>query len=134
VQRRFVWALVLLSAMPVAAFLGTQAWGAASAVLLLVFLLAVGLAYTRLRRPVTGLLNWDGEQWYWTTQQVQAVSELACVLDLQRVLLLRVRCGSANPEWLWLESAAMGGSWLAMRRAVVAGHVQDQLPADVPPE
>jgi hypothetical protein len=134
-QRRLVLALVLLSAMPVAAFLGTQVWGAASAVLLLAFLTTVLFAYSSLRRPVQGLLSWDGEQWYWTTQQVQAVTELACVLDLQRVMLLRLRCGQASVQWLWLESAAMGGSWQALRRAVVAGHiVRSLMPADAPQE
>jgi hypothetical protein len=50
----------------------------------------------------------------------KAITRLLCVLDLQRLMLVRVVCEPAAVRWLWLESPLMDARWLALRRAVVA--------------
>jgi hypothetical protein len=129
-QWRLLLLLVVLTALQVAGFLATQAWGPGSVLLLLTFAGVVGFALMGLRRVASGQLLWDGAQWFWAAGRVQTVTELVCVLDLQRVMLLRIRCAQTGRHWLWLESAQMGHGWKALRRAVAAGMpLSDTVPA-----
>lgn len=77
------------------------------------------------RQAPRGQLRWDGERWQWSARPEAAVTQLHCVVDLQRRMLLRLCCGQVGPFgggciWLWLESDGMGPRWLALRRAILA--------------
>jgi len=119
-QRRALLALVSLGLLANAYFCYSQRWSITSVFLLLLNAACAGLAAMGLRQGPRGKLRWDGGHWYWFAEQDHAVVQLACVMDLQRCLLLRVACEPGPGLWLWLESPRMSEPWLALRRAVVA--------------
>jgi toxin CptA len=118
-QRGLLAALGLLGLGTVGYFCLQQPWGASSLFLVVVLCACCAGAAMGLYRAPTGQLRWDGERWHWTGAPDHAVTHLACVLDLQRCLLLRVHCTQGPVFWLWLQSHAMDARWLALRRAVV---------------
>ena len=120
-QRRALLALVALDLLVSAGFCYSQRWSSTTFFLLLLNAACAGFAATGLRRGPRGKLRWDGGHWYWSAEQDHAVLQLACVMDLQRCMLLRVACLPGANLWLWLESPSMSEPWLALRRAVVAG-------------
>lgn len=84
--------------------------------------LAAGLAWAR--SPV-GQLCWDGQDWRWESQGYQSgtpVRDLAVVLDLQRILLLRLENQDHATLWLWAGRSNQPERWLDLRRAVYARH------------
>ena len=112
---------VACGGLVVALFLVLQPWGIRAAALLLVYLASVLCAAMAQRKTCTGVLRWDGEHWYWSGFEDQVVSHATCVLDLQRLVLLRIQGTTDKVHWLWLQSLAMDSRWLAFRRAVVSG-------------
>jgi hypothetical protein len=112
-------ALALLGGLLCVVFWTKQTQVPAGICLGLTFLACTLLFLHALRKPVRGRLHWDGEWWHWSGQDEGAVTELVCVMDLQRCMLLRVRCCQMT-VWLWLEADAMDARWLAMRRAILA--------------
>jgi hypothetical protein len=79
------------------------------------------------QHPVEALLRWTGEHWIWFSPAYRRgtpLKQLTCVLDLQRVLLLRVENAAGLSWWVWLEPpvGAAQGLWPAVRRAVRALH------------
>lgn len=87
---------------------------------LTVALAVAALALRAWRRPGTGVLRWDGQDWWWEADGAQVRGAVALALDLQGCLLLSFD-GSPGPRyWLWLERAAEPGRWNALRRAVHA--------------
>ena len=87
----------------------------------LVLLLAcVGLAARGLWQQPQGLLHWDGSHWHWSEWPQHALLQLHCVLDWQRLLLLRLHGPDGAQRWLWLETPQATPQWLALRRAIVA--------------
>jgi hypothetical protein len=118
-QRRVLAALGLLGALVSLFFCLGQRWGTSS-LLVLLWGLCTAIAVMGLRKGATGHLRWDGERWHWSDTQDHAVTRLVCVIDLQRLLLLRVDCEQGPSRWLWLQSPTMDAPWRALRRAVVA--------------
>jgi hypothetical protein len=114
-------ALLGIGLLALVFFVALQGWGPASFVLVAVLALSAATALLGLRTSGMGHLRWDGAQWHWAGQQDYHVNEVSCVLDLQLLLLLRLRCHQGPRLWVWLESGRMDASWLAMRRALVAG-------------
>jgi hypothetical protein len=122
-----VLALVLCAALLFIGFALAQPWGMRP--LVLVFLLlgsAVAAAWADRKAP-RGQLSWDGAQWHWSSQDKHLVTSLACILDLQQWVLLRIGCERGPNLWLWLEAGDNHTRWVALRRAVVssrraAGH------------
>lgn len=120
-----VLALLALGLLLTIAFAVLQAEGARWPWLLVLLLACSSAALLQWRGMSAGQLRWDGERWLWSPLSDLPVTELHCVLDLQRFMLLRLRCGPAMPwgrgwVWLWLESDAGGARWLALRRAIAA--------------
>lgn len=119
-QGRLLAALALCATMVWTGFWVLQGWGTSSFILLLVLSASILLAVRAGKSAPVGQLGWDGEQWHWTGAGAGAVPAIACVLDLQGMLLLRILCESGTRHWLWLEAGAQPARWKAMRRALVA--------------
>lgn len=79
----------------------------------------------------TGQLHWDalacGLQsteagaWFWLDSAglaPQPVLGVEQALDLQQVVLLRLRSGALVPRWVWLQQPSDPVRWLDMRRAL----------------
>lgn len=109
----------------VALFLLLQPWGIRAVALLLAYLASVLCAAMAQCKTCTGVLRWDGEHWYWSGFEDQAVSQATCVLDLQHRVLLRIQGTTGKVHWLWLQSLAMDSRWLAFRRAIVSGQASN---------
>ena len=118
-QRRLLGCLIALALIALLGFGSGQGWGARSLVLALSLLGCSVFAVWSLRGTASGKLRWDGAHWHWCGPADFAVTELFCVLDLQRLLLLYIRCEQGSTQWLWLHSRHMDADWLALRRAVV---------------
>jgi hypothetical protein len=119
-QRHLIASLFGFGLLASLGFGFSQGWGA-STLLLAVSLLVCGtVAAIGRRGSASGQLRWDGEHWLWSGQIECAVTELTCAVDLQSLLLLRIRIERGDSHWLWLEGSGMDAGWRAMRRAVVA--------------
>jgi hypothetical protein len=118
-QGRVLAALGVAGALVALFFCFSQPWGVYSILVAVACGLCTAGAALGLFHAANGQLRWDGERWQWRDKQDHAVIELVCVLDLQRLLLVRIACEQGPSLWLWLHSPAMDGRWLALRRAVV---------------
>jgi toxin CptA len=118
--RRLLAALIGLAVLAVCFYSSSQGFGGATILLWALLLGSVATAVLGLNQRVKGQLRWDGEHWHWSGLQEHTVTDINCVLDLQRLLLLRIHCDQGPRLWLWLESSSMDAAWLALRRAVVA--------------
>lgn len=87
---------------------------------LLLWLLVCGLVFHDLRRPVTGMLRWDGQHWNWESGGRNALGIVAPRLDWQQGLLLEFRSPDGRGHWLWPERHADSLRWGALRRALYA--------------
>jgi hypothetical protein len=119
-QSRAPAVLVLLAAMAWGGFLLKQGWGPFSLTLLLVLIAAAVLATVERGHISKGQLRWDGEHWHWSGEQDRMVRSMACVMDLQSMVLLYIRCDQGKSHWLWLEAGRKPHHWKALRRAIVA--------------
>ena len=117
--------LTLLGGLLILGFWIRQGPGAPGIFLIMTHLGGTLLAVRELRKPIAGFLQWDGERWHWPSQNAGAVTELVCVMDLQRCVLLRVTCSPNALHWLWLETRVKDGRWYALRRAVLASQKPD---------
>lgn len=63
-------------------------------------------------------LRWDGQQWFWTANDVARTVHVSAHLDLQHHLLLRLRPDAGRPLWCWAERASQPVHWRSLRRAV----------------
>ncbi len=96
-----------------------QSWAPASLAAVLASLVVALPALLSWRQTPQGLLQWDGQRWYWTRGDDSAACQLTPVLDFQNTLLVRLQDVSGRRQWLWLEArAAAPWAWLALRRAV----------------
>jgi hypothetical protein len=120
VRGRALVVLAVCGALTIGAFLMMQPWNGRVVMLLLALLSGTLFAVLVQSKSQRGTLQWDGEQWHWSALQHQVIRQLSCVLDLQRVLLLRLRDASGKTHWLWLQSDASDSRWLALRRAIVS--------------
>ena len=89
-------------------------------ILLLAMLAGALLAAMARHNAARGQLRWDGERWHWSGEPDRTVRAMACVLDLQSMMLLHLTCESRTSHWLWLEAGNKPERWKALRRAVVA--------------
>ncbi len=73
------------------------------------------------RQPL-GRLSWDGQRWAWQDARAPAGVPLwpQPVLDLQRMLLIRLQGAAGVPQWVWADAATEPGRWLDFRRALFA--------------
>ena len=81
-------------------------------------------------RSPQGELAWDGAAWTGPTGTGADGVEVA--LDLQRVLLVRLRTAHRS-HWLWLERSRCPHRWLDLRRAVYSRARAPALPPARPP-
>ena len=66
-----------------------------------------------------GNLAWDGAAWYWAVGAQALVVVPEVVLELQQLLLLRLRAPSdAHVIWIGVEQALNPLRWVALRRAL----------------
>ena len=97
---------------------------------------AAGLAaWLGWRNAPVGQLHWDGQVWRWESPGYQAgtpVLALSVVLDLQRILLIRLDNHDHASMWLWAQRAAFPERWLDLRRAVYSRRKAG--PADLSPD
>lgn len=82
--------------------------------------LAGVLAWYDWKNAPSGRLQWDGEHWVWSGWDGAQGCRLSLLLDLQSLMLVRLRDASHRQVWLWLDGKPGDSQWLAMRRAVVA--------------
>jgi len=80
----------------------------------------LGFAIFEWLRSELGMLRWDGQHWLWTGFGDASVAHLEPILDLQSVVLVRVRSDQGKTEWLWLEAKPDALQWRSIRRAVYA--------------
>jgi len=124
--------LVVCAGLVVSLYLVFQPWGIRAAALLLVFLGTALCATMAQRKAHAGMLRWDGEHWYWSCFDDQVVDHVTCVLDLQRLVLLRIQGTTGKVHWLWLQSLQMDSRWLAFRRAVISSQAGNGQHAPLP--
>lgn len=113
--------IATLSALGLVTALGfflSQSGSWAAVLLVLVSLFTPIPALLAWRKAPTGLLQWDGQYWYWAGFGEAQACQLSPVFDLQSVMLVCVRDEGGAKVWLWLEAVASGGKWMALRRAV----------------
>lgn len=106
------WALVLISIGTGAVFAGLQ-W---------------------MRAP-QGVLRWDGGQWLWESASRTEPCAVQQKLDFQKVIVVRIRCGSDESWYLWIDERAAPHRWQALRRALVSQTLHplvlpDEVPSD----
>ncbi|QXL84534.1 hypothetical protein [Comamonas sp. NLF-1-9] len=92
----------------------------------LVWLASALLAWRWWRAGASGVLQWDTQQWLLCGEGGDAVpcgAPEVC-LDLQRLMLVRVRPQGRAAQWLWLQHRGPAQGWSALRRAVFAGGAQ----------
>lgn len=83
-------------------------------------------------RAPTGQLHWDAlaaglpgteaGAWFWLDSAglaPQPVLGMEQALDLQRVVLLRLRSAGTAPRWLWVQQTSDPVRWLDLRRALL---------------
>ncbi len=119
-QRRILATLALLALLVWVGFITEQGWGLSSFAVLIALFLGVLLAAMAWHNASRGQLRWDGEQWYWTDAQDRTVRTMACILDMQVMMLLQITCDQGKSHWLWLDSSENPAQWKALRRAIVA--------------
>ncbi len=91
-------------------------WGGLS------LLVVSGLLVVHGWRPVRGQILWDG-QWHWCSRAYPAGTTLdwpQVVLDMQQLMLVRLRNADGARWILWFDASAQPQDWLDLRRALFA--------------
>lgn len=90
------------------------------------------LAVTSWLRSPEGVLKWDSSSvqedggaggWLWCSSsdaEPISLSQVACVLDLQRQILLCIRSVNTGQRWIWVERRSNQARWNDLRRALVS--------------
>lgn len=86
----------------------------------LVWLLSSAWAAFAWRRTPTGVLQFTGDVWNWTSPAGAQPVTIDLALDLQRTLLVVARGTQSRARWLWLEQGLLPQRWIHLRRAVYA--------------
>jgi hypothetical protein len=94
--------------------------GAVHGLALLLWLMGAVIVLVELRRPVEGLLRWDGLQWSLEAAGRLDAGAVRPRLDWQQGLLLEFQSLDGKGCWLWPERLAAPLYWDALRRAVYA--------------
>jgi len=119
--RRLVLGLWCLGACGVLAWcLQVQGAPTQTAVLLLALLGSAFGAASAARLDNPAELRWDGQ--HWSTEGPRALAQAAATvhLDLQSLLLVRLRAPERPAQWLWLDRSTFPARWLDLRRALHA--------------
>lgn len=69
----------------------------------------------------TGVQGLEAGAWLWidaASAAPQPVAGLASSLDLQGLMLLRLRAAPSVPRWVWVQRARDPARWLDLRRAL----------------
>jgi hypothetical protein len=74
-----------------------------------------------------GVLQWDGQNWYWRNGQQVACAGVQLISDFQTCLLVRLTLTSGKPDWLWLIADRDLRHWRAVRRALVAAPARESV-------
>jgi hypothetical protein len=118
---RFIIALSTSAAVNVLAFSLVQTQSLLQAIALAcTVLIATFVALTGWYRSTPGILLWDGQHWHWSGFVDQSKCVLSLKMDLQRVLLVSLRCEGQPVVWLWLDACADIHHWSGLRRAIVS--------------
>jgi hypothetical protein len=118
---RFIIALSTSAVAIVLAFSLLQTQSPKQSTALACAVLAVTLAaLTGWYRSTPGILLWDGQHWHWSEFVDQSQCVLSLKMDLQRVLLVSLRCEGRPVVWFWLDACADIHQWNALRRAIVS--------------
>jgi hypothetical protein len=72
------------------------------------------------RASAVGILQWDGDHWYWIQNDAGFACQVGMVWDFQHLVLVRLTAAEVPCRWLWLESGASMLQWNALRRALVS--------------
>jgi hypothetical protein len=78
-------------------------------------------------QSVQGDLQWDGDQWHWSSWTLSPACSVDWVYDFQTWGLVRIENEKRQSQWLWLHKGATDDAqWQAIRRALLAtrGHAQ----------
>ena len=79
-----------------------------------------GLLIHRARRQEpASVLRWDGQSWYWSCGQEDALCAVQWMMDVQYGMLLRVHMPDGSRKSLWLRRKAHAKNWCALRRALI---------------
>jgi len=71
------------------------------------------------RRVAPGVLTFDGQHWWLSGQpRTLPAGRAQIALDLQFLMLLRLKAPYARAQWLWVERRADPTRWADLRRAV----------------
>ena len=88
---------------------------------LLLFSLALAVfCMTRARLATHApVLRWDGQNWFWSRQNDDALCAVQCVMDLQAWMLLRLQTSEGACEWVWLQRKGHVKIWYPLRRVLI---------------
>jgi hypothetical protein len=121
--------------------LAAGAWGARAPSGIMQFLaggvlwlLWLGFVVWSWRRTPVGQLHWDAQSqgvvpeskpgaWRWRSeahQEVDMLQRVELLLDLQRLVLIRLRHPDGATSWVWAEKARDPARWDDLRRALVS--------------
>ena len=101
-------------------------------------LVGVAAAYWGWVRTPSGLLRWDGADWWIEPSSAaiavppELVNGLTVQFDFQFFLLLRLDSPGGGSQWLWLDSWSQSGDWHALRRAVFSPKPSTEPAPDAP--
>ena len=91
-----------------------------SSIVLAVFCVA------RSRPAVHGsVLRWDGQNWFWSRQNDDALCAVQCVMDFQAWMLLRLQTSEGACEWIWLQRKGRVKIWYPLKRVLIFDAVSD---------
>jgi hypothetical protein len=141
---RFFWGMRLSGLLAAVAAVGLLVWqfqsersGALGGVAACAWILSVVLAMRFANREflVDGFLVWDGQAWFWRDLQRQEHPvHVQVLVDTGRALFVacQVRNGSVgvgtDPQFAWLQQAAMPLSWHGFRCAVYSRPMDETRP------
>ncbi|QHE75727.1 hypothetical protein F9Z45_06490 [Hydrogenophaga sp. PBL-H3] len=110
-----------------------QPWGWTTALAgVLSWMAWLVLAVASWLRSPEGVLKWDSSSvqedggaggWLWCSSsdaEPISLSQVACVLDLQRQILLCIRSVNTGQRWIWVERRSNQARWNDLRRALVS--------------
>ena len=99
--------------------------------LLALVLPVAGLAAWRAARLGEGAeLRWNGQHWSCAGSAPCSAAHVSIHLDLQTLMLVRLRESGRAAIWLWVERASLPSRWLDLRRALHAAQAHGKAPQE----
>ena len=106
------------------------AFGVPAGGILLSCLACLGVTVWASRRDHAGVLKWSAGKWAWDSGGRAHSGELTVLADLQRVVVVVVRCDDGREFWFCLHRRADPALWPALRRALASASGHLPKPAD----